>query len=293
MTIDQAKVQLGSWVDTEGNYSAELAPHCVLLLGSDGLGELSLEYTRAAASSDVDHWAKYGAPPPRLLLVGQEVSPKVASSLPAESQDNPPLAGHDVFLSYSSEDIEAVADLYDALTRTGYRIYERPGASGMSIFVDLRAAEDAASGELFTDSWGKVEVLWAKVVEARADFEHVAYHDVYQARILDLREIAEDDEDIEEVNEDSITDFWVFIETMEFTRRAGLVLQDNGNLRAVWRDKEGHNVGLEFQGSGSVLYVMFKPYTDGRKTFREAGVAPFSVVVDRLRELDLLSFVSA
>lgn len=122
--------------------------------------------------------------------------------------------------------------------------------------------------------------------------EHVAHHDAYQARILELREIAEDDEDIEGVNEDSIKDFWTFMGGMEFMRRAGLVLQDNGNLRAVWRDKAGYNVGLEFQGSGSVLYVMFKPYTDGRKTFREADVATFDAVVDKLRDLDLLTFVS-
>ena len=121
----------------------------------------------------------------------------------------------------------------------------------------------------------------------------LAYHDAYQARILELREIAEDDEDIEEINEDSIREFWTFMESAGLGRRAGLVLQDNGNLRAVWRDKAGHNVGLEFQGGRSVLYVMFKPYADGRKTFREADVATLDAVVPKLRELDLLTFVSA
>ncbi len=133
----------------------------------------------------------------------------------------------------------------------------------------------------------------AESTHISANPEHVAHHDAYQVRILELREIAEDDEDIEEVNEDSITDFWVFMESTGFARRAGLVLQDNGNLRAVWRDKAGHNVGLEFQGDRSVLYVMFKPYADGRKTFREADVAKLDAVVDKLRELDLLTFVSA
>ena len=132
----------------------------------------------------------------------------------------------------------------------------------------------------------------AESTHISADPEHVAYHDVYQARILDLREIAEDDDDIEEINEDSIREFWTCMESTGFARRAGLVLQDNGNLRAVWRDKDGHNVGLEFQGDGSVLYVMFKPYTDGRKTLREADVATFDGIVDKLRELDLLTFVS-
>jgi hypothetical protein len=162
----------------------------------------------------------------------------------------------------------------------------------MSIFMDLRDAE-ASAGGVFTTA--VPEVTGSLQVEGTvnpANTEHVALHDSYRSRIFELRDIAEDDEDIEQVNEDSIREFWTFMERMGFARRAGLVLQDNGNLRAVWRDEAGHNVGLEFQGGGSVLYVMFKPYTDGRKTFREADVATFDAVVDKLRELDLLTFVS-
>ncbi len=133
----------------------------------------------------------------------------------------------------------------------------------------------------------------AESTHVSANPEHVAHHDAYQARILELREIVEDDEDIEEINEDSVREFWTFMESAGFGCRAALVLQDNGNLRAVWRDKAGHNVGLEFQGGGSVLYVMFKPYADGRKTLREADVATLDAVVDKLRESDLLTFVSA
>ena len=124
---------------------------------------------------------------------------------------------------------------------------------------------------------------------------NVVHGDVYEARIEELRGFAEDeedDEDIEPVNEDSIGDFWSFMGAKGFSRRAGLVLLDNGNLRAVWRDNAGSNVGLEFLGGGTVLYVMFKPYVDGRETAREADIATFDTVVDKLRDLDLLSFVS-
>ena len=102
--------------------------------------------------------------------------------------------------------------------------------------------------------------------------------------------MADVDEDIEHVNEESIRDFWSFMNSEKFARRAGLVLQDNGNLRAVWRDGCGHNVGLEFQGGGLVLYVIFKP--DERKTIREADIDRFDAVVNKLRELDLLGFVN-
>ena len=125
--------------------------------------------------------------------------------------------------------------------------------------------------------------------------DQVVHRDVYEARIEELRNFAEDeeeDEDIESINEDSIEDFWRFMGAKGFARRAGLVLLDNGNLRAVWRDNAGSNVGLEFIGDGTGLYVMFKPYPDGRETAREADIATFDAVVDKLRDLDLLSFVN-
>ena len=119
-----------------------------------------------------------------------------------------------------------------------------------------------------------------------------SHHDVYSARIMELRGFAEDDEDIEAVNEFSISDFWAFMEDNIYSRRAGLVLLDNGNLRAVWRENHGNNVGLEFQGDGSILYVMFKRHADGREADRDAGITAFDGVVDKLREMDLLSFVN-
>ena len=122
--------------------------------------------------------------------------------------------------------------------------------------------------------------------------KQIRHHVAYVDRIKELRGYAADDEDIAAVNEDSIRDFWTFMGDMESTRESGLVLEDNGNLRAVWRDEAGHNVGLEFLGGGLILYVMFKPFTDGRKTLREADVASFDVVVDRLNKLGLRSFVS-
>ena len=118
------------------------------------------------------------------------------------------------------------------------------------------------------------------------------YHDVYKSRITEIRGFAEDDEDIEVVNENSISDFWSFIEDNPCSRRAGLVLLDNGDLRAVWRENGGNNVGLEFQGNGTILYVMFKRYSDGKKTVRDAGITTFDGVVRKLREMDLLSFVN-
>ena len=118
------------------------------------------------------------------------------------------------------------------------------------------------------------------------------HHEVYEARIMELRGFAEDDEDIEAVNENSISDFWSFMEDNPYLRRAGLALLDNGDLRAVWRENDGNNVGLEFLGDESILYVMFRRYPDGRETERDAGITTFDGVVGKLQDLDLLSFVN-
>ena len=118
------------------------------------------------------------------------------------------------------------------------------------------------------------------------------HHDIYEARIIELRGFAEDDEDIEAVNENSISDFWSFMEDNPYLRRAGLALLDNGDLRAVWRENDGNNVGLEFLGDESILYVMFRRYPDGRETERDAGITTFDGVVGKLQDLDLLSFVN-
>jgi hypothetical protein len=48
-------------------------------------------------------------------------------------------------------------------------------------------------------------------------------------------------------------------------------LLENGNLRAVWRDQTGAQVGLQFRGGGQVHYVMFAPRAQGA-TARLYGV---------------------
>lgn len=120
----------------------------------------------------------------------------------------------------------------------------------------------------------------------------IAHRHIYESRIDELRGFAEDDEDIGEINEASVSDFWSFMERTGFSRQSRLALLDNGNMRAVWREKGGHNVGLEFQGNQSALYVIFKRYSDGRPTARLADIGSFDDVVGKLEDLDLLTFVN-
>ena len=154
--------------------------------------------------------------------------------------------------------------------------------------------------EPYTEKWlgpsGIAEIRPSVELFYRVDYvpapTGIAHRHTYEARIDELREFAEDDEDIREINETSVSDFWSFMERTRFSRQSRLALLDNGNLRAVWRERGGHNVGLEFQGNQSALYVIFKRYSDGRPTIRIADIGSFDDVVGKLEDLDLLSFVN-
>ena len=78
----------------------------------------------------------------------------------------------------------------------------------------------------------------------------------YRRRIEDLRGMAKD-EGIT-VAPASIEDFWQSIRSLLLTRKAQLVLADEGNLIAIWDDDDGNYVDIEFLGEGSLHYVIFR-----------------------------------
>ena len=119
----------------------------------------------------------------------------------------------------------------------------------------------------------------------------VAHGRAYEARIQVLRGYAAEDDDLEKVNEDSINDFWAFMNVTDLKRQAGLVLLDSGDLRAVWRENDGHDIGLRFLGNQKVLYVMFKRGADGQITERGVGTDSFDGVLKQIKGLGLLNFV--
>lgn len=119
----------------------------------------------------------------------------------------------------------------------------------------------------------------------------VAHSRAYEARIQALRGYAAEDDDIEKVNEDSINDFWAFMKVTGFSRQAGLVLLDSGDLRAVWRENDGHDIGLRFLGNQQVMHVIFKRDTDGQFAERAVGADSFDGVIKQIKRLDLLQFV--
>ena len=113
----------------------------------------------------------------------------------------------------------------------------------------------------------------------------------YALRIAELRGYAEDD-DIQ-VNPASESDFWAFVGLGLFGSRASLVLLDNGNLRAVWKDDGGNHVGIQFLGNRMAQYVIFKRRPGTQEISRVAGRDTLEGVRCQLRAFDLASLVDA
>ena len=93
------------------------------------------------------------------------------------------------------------------------------------------------------------------------------------------------------LNEASARDFWSFVGSAFLTQKAGLVLMDNGNLRAVWKGDNGSHLGLQFLGNQSVEYVIFKRRTAARDVSRVAGIDTLEGIKRQIYAFDLMALV--
>ena len=81
-------------------------------------------------------------------------------------------------------------------------------------------------------------------------------YDTYMPRLKFLQDEAVDYG--YELNSASEIDFQNFVRSAPDMRKGNLVLMDNGNLRATWKDEHGTRLGLQFLGGGMVQFVLFK-----------------------------------
>ena len=95
------------------------------------------------------------------------------------------------------------------------------------------------------------------------------------------------------VNAASEEDFWSFVESISFAQKAGLVLLDNGNLRAVWKDENGSHLGLQFLGNRLVEYVIFQRRRTTRDVSRVAGRDTIEGIKRQIQAFDLTELVYA
>ena len=113
----------------------------------------------------------------------------------------------------------------------------------------------------------------------------------YARRIDELRGYGEVDG--VQINEDSERNFWSFVPSAPTKNKAQLVLMDNGNLRAVWRNSRADHIGIQFLGRGSVEHVIFKRRTDSEDISRVSGIDSLQGVKRQIHVFDLTSLVYA
>lgn len=88
-----------------------------------------------------------------------------------------------------------------------------------------------------------------------------------EARIAALHKMADDDGT--DVNEASITNFWMFVERHKAPMPDAIIMDDDGRLRATWSFFFGR-LAVVFLGGGSIRYAVWV----GDKR------SPFDVTID-------------
>ena len=112
----------------------------------------------------------------------------------------------------------------------------------------------------------------------------------YQRRIAELSRYGLDDGI--SLNEASEKDFWAFVEATGSTSRAGLVLMDTGNIRAVWKGDDESHLGLHFLGDQQARYVIFKRRPASRHISRVAGTDTLEGIRVQIRAFGLTPLVN-
>ena len=127
---------------------------------------------------------------------------------------------------------------------------------------------------------------------AELEKKHTQAREMYHAYMLRIEVLrSEAALDGFSVNAASEEDFWSFVESMSFAQKAGLVLLDNGNLRAVWKGEDGSHLGLQFLGNRLVEYVIFQRRRATRDVSRGAGRDTIEGIKRQIRASDLTVFM--
>lgn len=89
------------------------------------------------------------------------------------------------------------------------------------------------------------------------------------------------------INALSRRDFLDFINSLPFLKRGALFLLENGNLRAVWKNARGDQVGLQFLGGRRIQFVIFKTRERTGEIARVAGRDDFKGVHAQISAFEL------
>ena len=94
------------------------------------------------------------------------------------------------------------------------------------------------------------------------------------------------------LNDASRKAFYDFCWRYPWMRRARLVLMENGNLRATWKDEYGAHVGLQFQDSQSIQFVIFGRRELDLPVQRVCGRVTMEGIMRQIKALDVRGAVT-
>ena len=109
--------------------------------------------------------------------------------------------------------------------------------------------------------------------------------DSYDKRIRDLKQIALDDGIL--LNPASHIAFLKFIKANPVLKQAGLIVKENGNLRAIWKGEKEAHVALQFLGDQSLQYVTFKQRKPQAPLSRVSGLDTMDGIMHQIEAFNL------
>ncbi len=112
---------------------------------------------------------------------------------------------------------------------------------------------------------------------------------LYEKQIETLKEYARDDG--YDLHEDSYANFIKFFANYSQLVRADVVLLDNGNLRAIWKGKNGGEIGLQFLTDSHVQYVLFSESGPKDTTSKPYGRGGFEETMKEIKNFGLYNIM--
>ena len=95
------------------------------------------------------------------------------------------------------------------------------------------------------------------------------------------------------LNKDSERDFWDFLKPQGFFMKGKLYLLDNGNIRALWKNEIGEQIGLQFLGNKTAQYVIFKHRSETNMISRVCGRDSIKGIRHQIEAFDLDNLITA
>lgn len=166
-------------------------------------------------------------------------------------------------------------------------IMEPSGRRGSEALQRVRQPVRTTSGSAWHEA-DSVEIVTSLVATPLSEYReeqakrHRAQFNVQLSTKQRIQELKDDAELAgDPISESSIRDFQEFMKLAAPTRRPSIFLLHNGNVRALWLNDQGEQVGLQFMGDGEIQFVMF--VRRAQIIARDHGTEELSAMLAKIR----------